>query len=276
MLELEPVTPPPAPAEPVTPEPPPAPVDPDEAQAIEVQGGKMVPLAALKAAREEAKAAKETASRVTQLEQELAAAKPYEQFVKANPSLLQPQVPAAPPPGADPELVELAQSLDYYKADGTPDTTRAAKHQTIIRREASKMAQQMVAPVAQSHAQAQSNANYAVVVHEKLPNGQPLDQRILNQMWASLPVDQTANPAVAALVRDLTIAAQLRQSPLPPNPAPPSQPPVHTEHLGTTVRRTTQMTPTERGVAQQRGMSDEKYSTLTKDFTPGRMNPLED
>src|SRR5262245_39408239 len=112
------VPPPNVPAEPVAAapaEPPPAPPDPDEAQAIEVQGGKMVPLPALKAAREETRTWKEKAAKVEALEAEAAALRPYKQFMDQHPGLLQqPAQPAAPPdPKADPELVELARSLDY-------------------------------------------------------------------------------------------------------------------------------------------------------------------
>lgn len=252
------------------------PVDPDEAQAIEVQGGKMVPLAALKAAREEAKSLRERASQADTLAAELAQARPYQQFVQQNPQLVQPQAPVAPPSNADPELVELARAMDYYKADGSPDLDRAKKYDGLLTQRATKIAQQMVGPVAHSHAQTQSNSNWSIVAQEKLPNGQAIDTTLLGQMWQHLPVEQTANPAVAAMVRDLTIAAQMRKSPLPNAPPPPNSPPVHTENLGRAPQAPVRMSETERAVAAQRGMSDEKYTKLTSGFQPGRMNPLED
>jgi hypothetical protein len=277
-MNLDDPTPAP-PAEPVTPPPadPVAPADPDEAQAIEVQGGKMVPLAALKAAREEAKQGKEAIGRVQQLEQELAQARPYQQFVQANPGVLAPPAPAAPAnPDADPELVELARSLDYIKVDGSPDLDRAAKHQKIIQKQAERIAQQMVAPANAAVAQQMSNSNWAVIVQQKMPNGQPVDAKILGEFWQHMPIDKTADPRVAAMIRDLAYTEQQRRNPLPNTPPPPPAPPLHTENLGRSPAPATRMTPTERGVAAQRGMTDEKYTKLTSDFTPGRMNPLED
>lgn len=277
--ELDPV-PPAAPAAPASAAEPVAPADPDEAQAIEVQGGKMVPLPALKAVREENKTLKEKAGRVDALEAELAKARPYQQFVEANPQIVAQAIappPAAPvDPKADPELVELARSLDYFNADGSPNLDRAAKHQQIIQRQAQQIAERMVAPVAQGHAQSMSNNNWQQVVQEKLPNGQPIDPAILGEFWRHLPVSETAKPQVAALVRDLAITAQMRKSPLPPAPAPPAQAPIHTESIGRLPQPAARMTDVERGVAAQRGMTEDKYRTMTKDFTPGRMNPLED
>jgi hypothetical protein len=277
-MNLEDPTPAP-PADPITPPAEPVvPTDPDEAQAIEVQGGKMVPLAALKAAREEAKQGKEAIGRVQQLEQELAQARPYQQFVQANPGVLAPAQAPAPPvsPDADPELVELARSLDYIKVDGSPDLERAAKHQKIIQKQAEKIAQRMVEPVALGHAQQMSNTNWSVIVQQKMPNGQPVDAKILGEFWQHMPVDKTADPRVAAMIRDLAYTEQMRRNPLPNTPPPPNAPPIHTENLGRGPAPATRMTPTERGVAAQRGMTDEKYGKLTSDFTPGRMNPLED
>jgi hypothetical protein len=272
---------PPEPAAPVAPVDP-APADPDEAQAIEVQGGKMVPLAALKAAREESRSLKETASKTAALEQEVAALRPYKQFLDANPLLVQQAAPraTAAEPDADPELVELAGAMDYYKAGPNgvmvPDLDRARKYKTILTRHATQIAQTMVQPVAESHAQQMSNANWSQVLQEKTPNGQPIDPQILADFWRHLPVDQTAKPQVAAMVRDLAITAQMRKSPLPPPPAAPNQPPIHTESVGRLPQAATRMTSTERRIASDRGITEEKYAKLTNDFVPGRMNPLED
>lgn len=268
---------PPAPA--VESQPAAAPVvpDPDEAQAIEVQGGKMVPLAALKAAREEAKAAKADAARVQQLEAELAQARPYQQFVQQNPQLLQPRAEPQPAPTqADPELVRIARLMDYIKQDGSPDLSRAKEYQGLLNEKAAAIAQQMVQPVAAMGYQQQSNANWAQVVTAKTPTGQPLDPHVLGEFWRHLPVDKTADPRVAALVRDLAITEQMRRSPLPAAPAPPAAPPIHTESIGRMPQPAARLTDTERNVAAQRGITEDKYRTLTKDFTPGRMNPLED
>src|SRR6185295_11451838 len=117
----------PEPVAPVVPEPPP---DPDEVGAVEIQGGKHVPLEALKAARAEAKQAKEAASKLPALEQELAQLRGSLQTYQQVSAQLQQQRPPATQtaPQTDPRLVQLARSLDYFKADGTPDLDRAATH----------------------------------------------------------------------------------------------------------------------------------------------------
>jgi hypothetical protein len=107
-----------------TPEPEPSAPD------VEVDGQKMVPLAALQAERENVRSLRERAARADQLETEWRNAQPYVQFLRDNPDLLKPRtapVPAAAPsPEADPELVNLARTLDLYTPEGQPDAKRSA------------------------------------------------------------------------------------------------------------------------------------------------------
>lgn len=288
MMDLEtpdpsPVDAVPAPADAVPEAVPAAPepvlADPDEPQSVEVHGGKYVPLDALKAARAESKTYKERAAKADQLEQYVNQVRPYIDVLVANPDLMRPQQPrveAPAPPEADPDLVELARSLDYYKGDGTPDLDRALRHQAIIERQATKIAQRMVGPVQQNADQQRAAANWQQTVATKLPNGQPIDQTLLANMWRTLPPAYTADPRVAAVVRDLTIAEQMRNSPLPNQPAPPLNAPLHTESMAAAPRASKPLTEIERLVTAARGMDEKTYGTLTKNFVAGRTSSLED
>lgn len=46
--------------------------------------------------------------------------------------------PSPAAPDVDPDLLELARQLDYYKTDGTPDLERVAKHDQLIQRASRK------------------------------------------------------------------------------------------------------------------------------------------
>src|SRR5690349_675915 len=166
-----PVAPPPPAPEPVAPpEPPPAPVaqaDPDEAQAIEVQGGKMVPLPALKAARDDAKTAKAEAQ---QLRDQLAQ---QQQLLQTFAQVRQQVQPPSPPqvPTVDPLAESYARQLDYYKTDGSLDIDRGAKAAQLFREQAQAVAREQLQPLAQHAAMTQSEANFQYVLNTPAANG---------------------------------------------------------------------------------------------------------
>lgn len=281
-MEDETPAPPPAAAAPPPAEPPPPPdppADPDEVGAIEVQGGKHVPLEALKAARAEAKAAKEQAARLPQLEQALATLQgQVSTYQQVQQHLQRPPAPTAQA-DTDPDLIELARSLDYYQGDGTPDIARAAKHAGIIERRAAKMAQQMMQPLQQQNAQTRSAANYQAARQIQSPQGVKPSEATLNWMWQNLPAEYTADPRVAQALPALALGLEALQgngSRLPPPVAPSAQPPLHTEGVAGGPQRRTTITDAEREVISARGMSEEKYTKLSKGYTPGRATTLED
>lgn len=288
-MVLEPTTPaPPAPAVDPTPQAPPpvdpsAAVDPDEAQAIDLPSGKHVPLAVAKALRTELKATKATADKVQQLEQWVAQNKPYVDFIQQNQHLLrQPQPAAQPqqPTADDPALESIAQSLDFMTPDGKPDLARAKRHQQLIRAEAVRIAQEVVAPIAVNTYTDQANRNWHAAVQEKLPNGQTIDANLLRTAWIEVGKQNPASladPRAVRVIVNNVMAEQWRSSPLSaaPNQAP-LPPPVPTEGIGPKPTNQARMNDTQRAIVASRGIDDKKFHDLTQGFQPGRMNPLED
>lgn len=278
-----PVPPPPAeppPAEPAAPPPPPdPPPDPDEVGAIEVQGGKHVPLEALKQVRAELKAAKEQAAQLPQLQQAFA----QMQGRVATFEQLQSQLQRPPAPSvntdADPDLIELARSLDFYNADGTPDLRRAGTHNALIVKQAQKIAQAAMQPLHQQNAQSRSNANYQAALQIASPQGVKPQKATIDWMWQNLPAEYTADPRVAQALPALALGIEALQgngSRLPQQPAAPPNPPLHTEGVAGAPVRRTGVTDAERSVIDARGMSEKKYLEHTKNYTPGRSTQLED
>lgn len=286
VMDLETPDPPPVAAAPVA-DPPPAPdpvTDPDEAGAVELPTGKMVPLAALKAAREEARAAKETTAQLPQLHQQIAQLTgQVTAFQEVQRTLAQSRAEAFAPPvaaTADPDLIDLARSLDYYKSDGTPDLARAQKHAALIQKEATKIAQSMVAPLHAQTARTQSAANYQAALQVKSPQGLAPKPETLQWMWSNLPAEYTADPRVAQALPALAMGLEALQgngSKLPPQPPPPANPPLVTEGIGgAPAQRQRPLSETERGVLAARGIDEKQYTKLTENFRSGRTSTLED
>lgn len=280
-LEVDETPGPPAQAPAATPPPTPQ-ADPDEAQAVEVpNAGKMVPLAALKAVREENKGLKAQTARLEQLEQYARDAQPYVDFIKQNPQLVQQrQQPQAPTADADPKLVKIAKSLDFYTTDGKPDLERARNHQALIREEAQEIANQVVQPVAMNTYSQAAQRNWQTAVQEKLPNGAAIDTNLLTIAWQGV---QRVNPAALAdpntirFIINNVMAEQMRANPtMYQQPAAPGRPPVVTENVGARPNASNRMNDTQRAIVAGRGIDDKKFGELTAGFNPGRMNVLEE
>lgn len=283
VVEFVPSTTEPAsPAEPAAPvvEPP---ADPDESDAIELPTGKHVPLSALKAQREENKALKAQLAQAQPSVQWTQQNKPVMDFINQHPELLHPRAatPAAPV-GADPELVDLARLLDYYKADGMPDTERAAKFAAVIDVKAEKKARAMMEPVAGTLLQQQNERNWQSAVAEKLPNGQGIDVALLTDAWRAVQAYPNgagilADPRAVKVIVNTVKMQQLEQvGGLPQMPPAPGRAPVVTEDQGRRPAGPRQtMTEGERAIVGNR-MDDKKYHEYTKDFRQGRPNILED
>lgn len=267
------------------PEPIAAPADPDEADAVELPAGKHVPLSALRSVREENKTLKAQAAEAAQLKQQVANLQgQVSSFQQISQTLSHAPAQAAPT-GADPELVEIARSLDYLNTDGSPNLERAAAHQKIIQKQARAMAEQMVGPLALNQYQDREQRNWTAATQEKLPNGEAIDPQLLTTAWVEV---KRANPAMVAdpkitrAIVNQVMAEQMRQMPASrfTQTQPPGAPPLRTEPVGNAPARTAKpITELERDVLKNRSgksIDDKAYAELTKGFVAGRTNVLED
>src|SRR6266571_8219554 len=277
--ETPPQTPPTTPAAPVTPpasEPPPPPPEDDHPDAVDVAGKKFVPVAALIGERKQRQALQEKAARVDELETFVREAKPYVEFLKANPDLLKPRTTPAPSPTElppDPQAELLAKTLDLYTADGKPDLSRANTIRTMMSHTAAQIAQQTVAPYQERSAQEQSARNFQIALTVKDANGRSPSPQALATIWRTMSPLQTADPNVASILALTALGLDSVSAKAPP--AAPGQPAIVTEGISGNTRRPS-LSETETRVARSQGMTDAQWAEATKDFTRGRPLALED
>jgi hypothetical protein len=234
--------------------------------------------------RAENKTLRQQAEKAAQLEQELAQSRPYVDFLRNNQHLLQPQQPREEKPAApeaDPDAVEAARLMDFYKPDGQPDVERGARWLALQDKRAGRVAEQRIAPTVQQSLQDKANANYQMLRNFALPNGEKLKSEIVDGIWTMAArepngLQTLANPDSVRALALLAIGAQSLGTPT--QPAAPAKPPVVTEAvvgrgaLSPAVR----LSGVEERTIAQRGMKPEQYAALTKNFQAGRSNVLEE
>lgn len=270
----EPQAPPAAPvAEPEPPAPIAAapPAEPDSDPDPRVNGL----IQAVKAERQKAKDLAAKAARADQLAQELAQAQPYVDFLRANPGVMQPRQEAPPPapdPTADPDAIEAARLMDFYKADGSPDVERGARYLALQDRRAQAAAQHAVGPIQRTTAEAQADVNYARVLQIKDAAGNAPSKESVDAAWKLMDKKDLADPQVAAVVSVIALGLD-RMRPLPPAPAPHA--PLVTEPSGGAPRGTTTLSPMQQRIAAQRGVSQADFLKQMQGFQPGRPTILE-
>lgn len=263
--------------EPVAPEPP---ADPDEVEAVELPGGKHVPLSALKTVREENKTLRERASQAETLAQRVAQLQGQLEGYQQVTQQLQNQRQAPPPP-ASPEIDEtaltFARGMDLYVQDehgrAIPDLQKAQSILGIVKQLAKQEAGNMVGPIAQATARDRSNVNYQWATQQKDPSGKPVDARVLAEIWKTMPIEYTADPQIAKTL--LFTAMGMERANAQPTPAAPP-PTVVTESLGNAPRTRNVMSGLEQRVAADRGIKAETWHEHTKNFKPGQPVTLED
>lgn len=266
---------PPAPVA-TAPAPPaePPPVEPD-AEEVVVGGKQYAPVGALIAERKERQALQQKAAA---LEQAFAEVKPYADFLKANPDFLKPKAePVTPPPdpSAEPRALEIAKQLDFYRADGTPDTARGAAHLKLVREEAAAITAETMRPWQQQTFEQRSAANFQNALRIQDRDGQSPSIESLKQVWATQGVEATADERVAAILAATAMGLDRLVGKRPV--APPANPPLETEPSGGTPRgRPAALTHLEETIASRRGIAPTKWGDLTKGHHPGRTSLLED
>jgi len=251
---------------------------PAEVEAVEVAGQRYVPAGVLRELQEERKQRKELQKQNADLDAYARDSRPYVEFLKANPGLIngrqQQAQPAAPQQEtADPQTEALAKTLDLYTPEGKPDLARAGTIRQMMTATAQQIAQQTIAPMREESDQTKSARNFQVALGIKSADGRSPSQQALAQIWRTMPASQTADPNVASILA-LT-ALGLDSVSTKPLPAAPAQAPLVTEGQGGGPRRPS-LSAMEQSIARDRGMKEADWAANTKGFTPGRANQLED
>lgn len=277
--------PPAAPPDP-TPQDPPVAAAPEEEAlpegAIEQAGQVMVPLAALKDARAQAKDLKTKAQAVEQVQQWYQQVRPYVDFLQSHPDLLTRGNAPAPTPSApehDPAAENLARTLDLYTADGRPDAARAQVLMGVVEQLAEKKASAVVQPVQEQTLQQRSLANFHDAANAKAPNGATVSRDILWQVWSQGDPRVLATTQGAAAAWALALGMQAMQPSSPTQTAPtiqvPGGPPLVTEAPGRPGARPL-LTDLDQRVMNVRGIDAKKYAEYAKAFKPGEVNTIEE
>lgn len=248
-------------------------------------GEKLVPLSALLDARNKVKELKPLAGKVSEMETELAELRnlrPYAEFVKANPHLLQPQQPAQPPPSnqPDPELEQYARRFDLYTPEGKPDVDRARAIREDNAKIAREEAQKVIQPYETRTLAQQAAANLQWLGGQKDAYGRQLTEDALREAVAPLiqgmdeanRVRAMADPQVAQLILRQAKAIQLEKMPNAPV-QPPQNPPLVTESAGGPQRIT--LSEADKRIGARAGLTEQQIRDRFAKFNPNSANRLE-
>lgn len=264
-----------------------APVEEDIPGAVDLNGSRMVPLGVVQALKKELKS-RPKAEDFAQLRAAYEEARPYVDFVRANPALTAPPPePVAAPvaPDDDPQLVELARTMELYDAQtGRPDTKRAQVLRDMTRREAEAIAEARLAPVRETTQEATATDNIKRLMSDSAAQGQPIESQYLLQAVQSITqnmpkaeaVRLLADPQVVEVIGLTALGMQARagKATRVMSPVAPQTPPLYTEGAGG-VRPEVPMSEGSRRLARLTGKSEKEWTEAAKRYVPGRANSLE-
>jgi len=255
-------------------------------------GVKMVPLAAVQAERGRRKEAEgkftaaETelatirpkAQRYDEVEPQIRAAMPIIQGIQRRPDLVaqlnQPAPAVKEPAGplSDQEAIDHAKALDLYTPTGEPDVARAQNVAKMYAGIAQRQTQQAIAPFQQNEAQRQSATNYQHFAQMKDATGNVVDPKVLANVWANVPAEQSANPAVANVLYLMALGQQqaLGKSPRAALPAV-----IPTESVGGGKTSSPAITTVDQSMMRAAGIAEKDYTATSARFKPGQSNFLE-
>lgn len=280
LMDLEAETPAPEPvAEAPAPVAEAAPDPETPADAVELNGEKLVPLSALLAERREAKALAEKAAKVDALEQWQRENEPALRFLQNNRDLLiQRQAPAPAPaaPAVDPDAHEAALLMDFYKPDGTPDIDKGARWLALQDRRSGRLADERVQPLVQRTQVEQGNMNFHMARNIKDASGASPSEESLRAVWSAMPPELVANQQVAGMLATLALGMDQMKNPRRPVVAPQPTAPPFSEPSGGNPRTRPALSAFEERIAADRGVSATKWQENTRGYQPGRAATLED
>lgn len=188
------------------------------------KGNKMVPLSALIAAKRENKAHSKrikelepVAARVTDIESQLGAARPYIDAIVTNPRLkaealravngTRPTNPEHAAEEVDPDLVAYAEDMGLYLADGvTPDAQRAGRVIARLDNRNRRTTEEAVRPFAGMALSQKAEANITAAMNKVDADGVPYaTPEGLREAAKSMPANLLADPSVADLILRVAI-----------------------------------------------------------------------
>lgn len=250
---------------------------PAEVEAVEVAGQRYVPLAVLKTMRDENRTLKEAAARADQLEARLREIEPYAQFVQNNRDLLiqrQAPDPAPAAPAVDPDALEAARLLDFYKPDGTPDTDKGARWLALQEKRSERIAEARIRPLVQQNQQDQAALNFQRALQMKDPHGNSPSRETLQSLWQNMTPELVADERVAFFLANTALGMDQMRSRKATVPVP--APALVTETSGGNPRTRPLLSPLEERIAAERGISQTKWAEHTRGYQAGKPTVLED
>lgn len=228
----------------------------------------------------ELEAAKAHAEENARLKADLAAIQPFVQKLQQRPELMKVDEPDEIKSVTDEEAERTARQYELYTANGL-DLPRAKRIIADRRKEmatvAEETAKKVVQPYAKSSAKQAATQTYVWAASQKGPDGRPLaDPKILADIWA-YAMDENpeyaANPQNASALLLVAIGQGVVTGKQPPSA--PTQDPLMTEPAGG-GHGAYQITPLERRMAQNAGLSEAEWTKRAKDFQPDAVNVLGD
>ena len=271
-------------------DPTPIPVSTDDSEpdgVVEVQGQRLVPVAAIEAERKRARESTEqrlrtefepTAKKAEQADQlaaDLAALRPQLDYLNQHPELLRaeqtPQIPSV----SDEDAEKYARKHQLYTATGL-DVSAAksiiAENRREMEQVATYAAQQAIEPLKQTTATQASRQNFVWAATQKAADGSALvDPKALSALWSTFPAELTANPEVARVILNAAIGETVRtRTPIQQL----ERDPIFTESPGGAQHGGYRMSDLERQVARTSGLSDKQWEARAKTYKPDSVNLL--
>lgn len=280
---------------PATQDPGPEP-EPTPDGVVEVQGQKLVPLAALTAERERArttteervrkeyeplkKQAEAHAAQAAQISADLESLQPQIEYLNQHPELLTVAQAAREPSVSDEDAERYARQYELYTATGL-DLKRAkhiiADNRSEMAKVARDAAEEAVAPVAYRAAMDTARDNYRWAAGQRTADGSPLvDPSVLANVFAYVMKEDPrilADRAAVQVIMD-SVAGQAARVGRPSGE--PRREPLFSEAAGGGRRQDYRMSDVERKLARTAGMSDKDFSAQAQKYQPDAVNILGD
>lgn len=255
---------------------------------VEVQGQKVVPLAALTAERERVRTKTEErlraehapvatkAAEADRLQAYIASIQPKIEYMERHPEAFR-QEQAKVPDISDDEAEKTARDYELYTPTGL-DLTRAkriiAKNRAEVQAAAQNAAQEAVKPMMQTTAVHNARQNFVWAASQTDGDGNPLvDPEFLAGIWAEFPSELTAQPEVARTVLEAAIGRATRAG---RRPKAQGREPIFTEPSGGPRGQQYQISDQERRFAKTSGMSEKQWADSAKNYQRDAINILGD